>query len=188
MNREGIGLGLTIVKQIVEKSGGKITVYSEGVGKGSTFSFNMKMNTINQPESDTEQHPLLMVVDKSAKALNTEFVIKSDKQKRKGMRSQSSDLEDPIFLTNNAKSKNTFENSSDSADVVLSLTDEVRPPVIPVTTPCQEFYNDCIDEPSHVDDSSNSKSARSPLREIEQFNERMGTQNSPRLEGDSNYD
>ena len=43
MNTEGIGLGLTIVKQIIEKSGGSIDVVSEGVGHGSLFFFNMKM-------------------------------------------------------------------------------------------------------------------------------------------------
>ena len=43
MNHEGIGLGLTIVKQIIEKSGGKIYVSSEGLGNGSTFVFSMKM-------------------------------------------------------------------------------------------------------------------------------------------------
>ena len=39
LNSEGIGLGLTIVKQIVEESKGVISVYSEGQDKGSTFSF-----------------------------------------------------------------------------------------------------------------------------------------------------
>ena len=43
MNHEGIGLGLTIVKQIVEKCGGTIEVFSEGQGKGSIFTFSMKM-------------------------------------------------------------------------------------------------------------------------------------------------
>lgn len=43
MNHEGIGLGLTIVKQIVEASGGTISVASEGLGKGATFSFTLKM-------------------------------------------------------------------------------------------------------------------------------------------------
>ena len=43
MNHEGIGLGLTIVKQIVEKSGGSIGVWSEGIGKGSLFFFNMPL-------------------------------------------------------------------------------------------------------------------------------------------------
>ena len=47
MNNEGIGLGLTIVKQIVESAQGKVTVSSEGVGKGSTFSFSMMMPTVD---------------------------------------------------------------------------------------------------------------------------------------------
>ena len=46
MNSEGIGLGLTIVKQIVQSCQGKISVESEGVGKGSTFTFSMNMQAI----------------------------------------------------------------------------------------------------------------------------------------------
>ena len=42
-NNEGIGLGLMIVKQIVESAGGQVSVASDGVGKGSTFSFSMHM-------------------------------------------------------------------------------------------------------------------------------------------------
>ena len=43
MNSEGIGLGLTIVKQIVVLGGGEIKVFSNGIGKGSTFSFTLPM-------------------------------------------------------------------------------------------------------------------------------------------------
>ena len=46
MNHEGIGLGLTIVNQIVAQSGGSVKVESKGLGHGSTFSFTMKMKAI----------------------------------------------------------------------------------------------------------------------------------------------
>ena len=48
MNSEGIGLGLTIVKSIVESSGGQVSVFSPGIGKGSTFEFNMPMKNIQE--------------------------------------------------------------------------------------------------------------------------------------------
>ena len=44
MNSEGVGIGLIICKRIIENSGGKIAVISEGEGKGSTFMFSMEMN------------------------------------------------------------------------------------------------------------------------------------------------
>ena len=44
MNHEGIGLGLTIVKQIVEKCRGRIGVSSKGLGHGCVFFFSLKMD------------------------------------------------------------------------------------------------------------------------------------------------
>ena len=46
MNSEGIGLGLTIVRQIVDQSGGDIEVHSDGLGFGSTIKFSMEMKPI----------------------------------------------------------------------------------------------------------------------------------------------
>ena len=43
MNNEGIGLGLLICQNIVRASGGTISAHSEGLDKGATFSFSIKM-------------------------------------------------------------------------------------------------------------------------------------------------
>ena len=47
INSEGLGLGLTIVKQIIELYGGSIDVQSEGLGKGSEFSFKLLLDSVN---------------------------------------------------------------------------------------------------------------------------------------------
>mmetsp|Transcript_52744 Transcript_52744/g.72255 ORF Transcript_52744/g.72255 Transcript_52744/m.72255 type:complete len:82 (+) Transcript_52744:620-865(+) len=46
INNEGVGLGLTISKMLVEKLGGEISVYSAGIDQGSTFSFSMRFGRI----------------------------------------------------------------------------------------------------------------------------------------------
>ena len=48
MNKCGTGLGLSICKNIIEKMGGSVQVKSK-VGKGSTFSINLKTKCIQQP-------------------------------------------------------------------------------------------------------------------------------------------
>ena len=40
VNSEGIGMGLMICQNLVKANQGAITVFSEGVNKGSTFSFS----------------------------------------------------------------------------------------------------------------------------------------------------
>ena len=56
MNKEGIGMGLTIVKQIVEQADGAISVSSDGPGHGSLFKFTMRMHS---EQNNFEQAPHL---------------------------------------------------------------------------------------------------------------------------------
>jgi signal transduction histidine kinase/CheY-like chemotaxis protein len=56
----GLGIGLTLVRQLVELHGGRVTVHSDGEGQGSTFTLRwprasgrtstVKMTALNRPE------------------------------------------------------------------------------------------------------------------------------------------
>ena len=52
VNKEGLGLGLRICKQLVEQNGGEISVYSGGLQKGSCFSFFMVVEQIENTEEN----------------------------------------------------------------------------------------------------------------------------------------
>lgn len=43
MNENGIGLGLTIVKNLISQCEGQVEIMSDGVGKGTTVIMQMKM-------------------------------------------------------------------------------------------------------------------------------------------------
>ncbi len=54
-NTEGSGIGLAILKKIIEEDGGTIWVESEGLGKGCTFNFSFDL----KPEKCTESETIL---------------------------------------------------------------------------------------------------------------------------------
>jgi PAS domain S-box-containing protein len=49
----GLGLGLSIVRHIVELHGGQVAAHSEGQGKGATFSVRLPLRTIPHPDEET---------------------------------------------------------------------------------------------------------------------------------------
>jgi len=53
----GLGIGLTLVKRLIEMHGGKITAQSEGRGKGSEFIMSVPTTSacVSQPEIPTEE-------------------------------------------------------------------------------------------------------------------------------------
>ena len=58
----GLGLGLSIVKQLVELHGGKVSVRSAGVGKGASFAVELPLAAVHPADSQDEcsekrEHP-----------------------------------------------------------------------------------------------------------------------------------
>ena len=63
----GLGLGLAIVRQLVELHGGTVRAASEGIGLGSTFSFSLPLterrNEVNENDSAKNQEFILPEIE-----------------------------------------------------------------------------------------------------------------------------
>lgn len=68
----GLGIGLTLVKRLVEKHGGSVEAYSEGAGRGSEFVVRLPLaapeqswpqHGADQPSPSTQRQNRILVVD-----------------------------------------------------------------------------------------------------------------------------
>jgi len=55
--RGGLGLGLTLVRQLVEMHGCSVTAESEGEGKGATFTFKLPVRALYTAETERAPKP-----------------------------------------------------------------------------------------------------------------------------------
>ena len=79
-NPGGLGIGLTLVKQLVELHGGRVRAFSDGPGKGSQFEVRLPLaaTPAHRPSSDGEASPVsslprrrLLVVDDNKDAADS---------------------------------------------------------------------------------------------------------------------
>jgi signal transduction histidine kinase/CheY-like chemotaxis protein len=65
----GLGIGLTLVKSLVEMHGGTISVKSEGPGKGSEFCVELPLSTLPPPARRRDSSPEMPVMDPSRRRI-----------------------------------------------------------------------------------------------------------------------
>lgn len=98
--KDGVGLGLSITKQLIELMGGQIEVNSDGIGTGTTFAFyimteesinidqylkdnNININEINVLNIDDNMNNLLILDDMLAKyKINSTMCISAEQALR----------------------------------------------------------------------------------------------------------
>ena len=56
VNHDGIGLGLTMVKEIIKKSGGTVSTTSNGKGHGTILIFHMQMEKVPEQDANLIQY------------------------------------------------------------------------------------------------------------------------------------
>jgi signal transduction histidine kinase len=54
---KGTGIGLALVKRIIEVHGGKIWVESAGIGQGTTFRFTLAKTQIHPDQPKSNKQP-----------------------------------------------------------------------------------------------------------------------------------
>jgi CheY-like chemotaxis protein len=88
-SRGGLGVGLTLVRQLVEMHGGRVTVHSEGLGRGSEFVVYLPLN---QGTPD-QAHPIASAPSPGAQHRPLRILVVEDSRDAREMLRLSLELE-----------------------------------------------------------------------------------------------
>jgi len=117
----GLGLGLAIVRQIVERHGGTVTANSPGEGAGSTFRIWLPDSSADDLALPANEAPALVAADHTAPAISVRglrcLVVDDSKDARDVL---------TVLLTSGGASVTAV----DSAAAALDVLDRDRPDVI----------------------------------------------------------
>jgi CheY-like chemotaxis protein len=118
----GLGLGLSIVKKLVEMHGGRVAAYSRGDGEGATFVVSLPVRAVRSPsESAGEQRAIGAKRFASAPEFSLEgikvLIVDDEQDARELLQSVLTDVAAEVF-------------TADCADAAIALLQTSRPDVI----------------------------------------------------------
>lgn len=108
-DKSGLGLGLTIVKTLVEKQGGAVKAESEGIGKGAKFTITLPLLSTAAKES-SKSIPISQNPVKVLRELKI-LVVEDDFDSREVLK---------LFLEQNGAQVESAESANEALDILLS--------------------------------------------------------------------